>query len=426
MSIPRGRGRGWSAALLLLVLCVACGGGGGERGSDVQVTPASEAPITTASPAVPATPAAPSPPPVFNVSGVRVRVEQVGSGFSQPLFVTGAHDGSGRVFVLEKTGRIRLLDGSVFLDLSDRVTAPSVNSYEREQGLLGLAFHPRFATNGFLYVHYNDRRGNHVISRFGRGASGRGDPASEKVLLRQDQPEVNFNGGMLTFGADGYLYIGLGTGGTKDELQDNAQNPGSLLGKILRIDVDRGEPYGIPADNPFINRQGARPEVWAIGLRNPYRFAFDRATGDLYIGGPGEFKREWIHFYPRGQAGGKNFGWPFFEGDVCRNTPAGCTGANLEKPIITYPTYENGNCVVIGGYVYRGQRSPALNGAYLYGDFCSGRIWIAGRNAAGAWQTAEATTIASLLSSFGEDDAGEVYVTDIGKGVIYRIAATPA
>ena len=381
------------------------------------------APTSTATPAGP--PSSPTAATPVNLGQLGLAVEPVGKGFTQPLFVTGAGDGSGRVFVLEKVGAIRLLDGTLFLDIRDRVISTPVNSYEREQGLLGLAFHPRFAENGFFYVHYNNLQGDHVISRFSLGADGLGDPASEKVLLTQEQPEVNFNGGMLAFGPDGYLYIGLGTGGTAVELQYNAQSLGSLLGKILRIDVDNGDPYAIPPDNPFVNRPDARPEVWAWGLRNPYRFAFDRATGDMYIGGPGQFTRESIYFQPAGQ-GGINFSWPMYEGTVCWESWTGpCDPAGMSLPIVEYVTYAAGNCVVIGGNVYRGARYPALQGAYLFGDFCSGRIWATARDAAGNWQpmTELAQLPGVLLSSFGEDESGELYVTDIQNGTVYRIVA---
>jgi glucose/arabinose dehydrogenase len=216
----------------------------------------------------------------------------------------------------------------------------------------------------------------------------------------------------------------MGTGGASRELQDNAQDAGSLLGKILRIDVDGGSPYGIPADNPFAGRPGARAEAWAYGLRNPWRFSFDRATGDLYIGGPGEFKREWIDFLAAGSPPGQNFGWPILEGSMCYKD-APCKRDGLQLPITEYETYKDGNCAVIGGYVYRGERYPALQGAYLFGDFCSGRLWTLARDEAGEWRATEATSIGSLLSSFGEDEAGEVYVAAIQSGDIYRVTARP-
>lgn len=402
----------------------------GPGASPPAPTPTPSAPTATTATGVPPVPT-PTPPPapasVFDPTALTLGVEQVGARFTNPLLVTHAGDGSGRIFVVEKVGTIRLLDGTLFLDIRERVVSPAVPSYEQEQGLLGVAFHPRFAENGYLYLHYNDRNGNHVLSRFSLGPDGLADPASEKVLLTQEQPEVNFNGGAVVFGPDGYLYLGLGTGGTAVELQHNAQDLGSLLGKILRIDVDNGDPYAIPPDNPFVGTPGARPEVWAYGLRNPYRFAFDPATGDLYIGGPGQFTWEWINYHPAEGLGGQNYGWPMFEGRECWSEWVGpCDPAGLDLPIIVRPTYGDGNCVIIGGHVYRGAAFPLLQGAYLYGDFCSGRIWAAARDATGAWATTEMLRLdGAMIGSFGEDEGGELYVTDIVGGVIYRIVATP-
>lgn len=365
-----------------------------------------------------------SPPPAsFNPDGVTVSVENVGSGFTQPAFVTHAGDDSGRIFILEKVGTIKPLDGTMFLDIRDRVIQTGVFGYEHEQGMLGVAFHPLYAENGFLYVHYSDLNGDHVISRFSTGPDGVADPNSESILLTLDQPEVNFHGGQLLFGTDGYLYIGLGTGGSAVELQYNSQDLGSLYGKILRIDVDSGDPYGIPADNPFVDDPDARPEVWAYGLRNPWRFSFDRATNDLYIGGPGQFTEEWVNYQPADTPAGQNFGWPMYEGSQCWDEWEGpCDPTGLVPPILTYPTYDDGNCVVIGGNVYRGPEFPALQGAYFFGDFCSGRVWTGWQDDAGAWQMTEMLRLPGpgLISSFGEDEAGEVYVCDIVNGVIYR------
>jgi glucose/arabinose dehydrogenase len=371
-------------------------------------------------PAAAAKPSAPSAP--FNPARLTLTAERVGAGFSEPLFLTHAPDGS--LYVLEKVGRVKTLDGGLFLDISGRVTSPPLRSYEREQGLLGLAFHPRFAENGYLYVHYNGAGGRHVLSRF-TARDGRADPGSEKVLLTQEQPETNFNGGMIVFGADGYLYLGLGTGGTAVRLQDLAQNLGSLLGKILRIDVNSGDPYAVPPDNPFVGRGGgARGEVWAYGLRNPYRFSFDRATGDLFVASPGQFTREWVNRQPGGTPGGRNFGWPVLEGSICWNA-ATCDRRGLEPAILEYNTYDGGNCAIIGGYVYRGRRSPLLDGVYLFGDFCGGRVYAAARGESGAWVRHELLRIGGLISSFGEDRDGEVYVTDISNGIVYRLVATP-
>jgi glucose/arabinose dehydrogenase len=389
------------------------------------------------SPTDPARPSPTSPPtdtpattptsaPPVDLDRIELDVEQVGAGFTEPLSVTHANDGSGRIFVAEKIGTIKLLDGTLFLDIRDRVIdAPGVFGYEHEQGFLGLAFHPRFAENGYFYVHYNDVNGAHVIARYSVGADGLGDPASEKVLLAFPQPEVNFQGGGLVFGPDGYLYIGTGTGGTAVELQYLALDVSSLYGKILRIDVDGGDPYGIPPDNPFVDDADARPEVWAIGLRNPYRFSFDRANGDLYIGGPGEFVREWVNYQPGGTPGGVNFGWPMYEGSACWHAWNGpCDPTGLSLPILEYDTYSNGGCVVIGGHVYRGPSYPILHGAYLYGDFCNGDVWVAARDASGAWQSELKLRLGIFLSSFGEDENGELYLTDLGSGAIYRIIAT--
>jgi glucose/arabinose dehydrogenase len=413
--------------LMLAVFISACSGGSNNGGVVLTSVP-TEAPAPTVSNPPPVatanTPPRPAPQNDYDPSRFTYSLEPVGSGFSEPDLITFAPDGSGRLYVLEKPGSIRLMDGSLFLDIRDRVKSPPVSSYDREQGLLGLAFHPDFARNGFFFIHYNDKAGVHVISRLKTGANGRGDPASEKVLIRQDQPETNFNGGMLTFGADGYLYIGLGTGGTDRKLQDEATNLNSLLGKILRIDVNNGDPYAIPQDNPFRNRAGARPEVWAYGLRNPWRFSFDRATGDLYIGGPGQFRREWINFQAAGTPAGQNFGWPVLEGTLCYEGN-NCNRTGLSLPIIERNTYDNGNCVIIGGVVYRGTKQAGLKGAYLYSDFCSGRVWGASRSSTGAWTSTELLLVGGQVSSFGEGEDGEVYIADIQRGNIYHIISRP-
>ncbi len=357
---------------------------------------------------------------MFDPFRVTLGLDQVGSGFTHPLFVTHAGDGSGRIYVLEKLGRIRLLDGTTVLDIRDRVKSPDLGPYEEEQGFLGIAFHPSFRTNGYVYAHYIDAQGGHVLSRFTARPDGQMDRANEKVLFTLAQPEPTFNGGMVAFGPDKYLYLGLGTGGIPTERQFLAQNLGSLFGKILRLDVDRGDPYGIPADNPFVQFTGARPEVWAYGLRNPYRFSFDRLNGDLYVGGPGHATREWVNYVPAQLRSGQNLGWPILEGTLCWGVPT-CDRRGLLLPIVEYE-HTGGNCVIVGGNVYRGQRYPTLSGAYFYGDFCSGRIWAAARNGAGVWSATEMTRMAGMVGSFGEDEAGELYVTDIKNGLVYRLA----
>lgn len=383
-------------------------------------------PTDTVQPVAP-TPVPPDDPESvqFDPAQVNVSYQQVGSGFEQPVFVTHANDGTGTVYVLEKVGTVRRLDGTMVLDIRDRVVQTGVFGYEHEQGMLGLAFHPDFTNNGYFYVHYNAVDGSHVYSRFTMGPNGTADPGSETVFLSYPQPEVNFQGGMLLFGDDGYLYAGTGTGGSAVELQFLAQDLDSIYGKILRIDVDGPEPYGIPADNPFVGVEGALDEIWAYGLRNPWRFSFDRANGDLYIGGPGQFTEEWIDFQPGSEPAGQNFGWPMYEGTQCwENWQGPCDPAGLRMPILTYPTYQNGNCVVIGGYVHRGIGDPLLNGAYFFGDFCSGNVWT-GWHDGNAWQMEQVFQIPGMVSSFGEDESGELYVCDINNGIVYRITGDP-
>lgn len=395
---------------------------------DPTPTPVDEAdPTETPSIGQPDPTATPSQPAMtFDPDAVNIFWEQAGAGFTQPVFVTHANDGSGTVYVLEKVGTVKRLDGSMVLDIRDRVIQTGVFEYEHEQGMLGLAFHPNFASNGYFYVHYNDIQGNHVYSRFTVGPDGTADRNSESIFLTYHQPEVNFQGGMLLFGLDGYLYIGTGTGGTAVELQFLAQELNSVYGKILRIDVDGPHPYGIPSDNPFVHVDGALGEIWAYGLRNPWRFSFDRATGDLYIGGPGQFTEEWIDFLPAGEPSGQNFGWPIFEGTQCWESWTGpCDPAGLRMPILTYPTYQNGNCVVIGGYVNRDQRMPLLNGAYFFGDYCSGNVWTGWQDAQGTWQMQNVFQLPGMISSFGEDESGTLYICDINNGLIYRINGSP-
>lgn len=391
-----------------------------ERGTSTptrqSATPTSEP--ATASPTPSPTPTVPES--TFDPAAVSLALELVGSGFREPTFITHAGDGSGTLYVLEKPGRIRFLNGETFLDITDRVIDTGLEGNEREQGLLGLAFHPEFESNRQFFVHYNDENGDTVLSRFTAGPEGLGNPTSEEILLTLDQPATHFNGGMITFGPDGYLYVGMGTGGGRDEDFINAQDPGSLFGKLLRIDVDSGNPYGMPPDNPYIGDETARPEVWAIGLRNPWRFSFDRATGDIYIADAGQFNWEWIHFQPADSEGGENYGWPIYEGTHCF-VAADCEPPpNYRPPILEYARGELG-CVVIGGYVYRGAAYPDLYGAYLYSDFCSSRVWAAWRDQPGEWQSVEIGQVGALVSSFGEDEAGELYLVNIADGEVYQL-----
>lgn len=377
-----------------------------------------------------------SPPVASNPDPLNasIRFEQIASGFLEPTLLTHAGDGTGTLYVTEKRGAIFTHDGALFMDITDRVINTGLAGNSRELGFLGLVFHPAFESNGQFYVHYNDRNGDTVISAFRTGANGLGDPSSEQVLLTMDQPEDHFNGGTILFGPDGYLYIAMGTGGNREEDHLNSQDLGSLFGKILRIDVDNGDPYAIPPDNPYLDTPGARPEVWAYGLRNPWRFDFDEATGDMYIAEPGQFGFEWIHFQSAGPdgtpPGAVNYGWPIYEGFHCFDIPSETTSdasncsppENYQAPILEYPRGQNGGCVIIGGSVYRGAAIPNLQGAYLYSDFCSAVVYAAWRDVNGAWQTTSLIDLPGLVSSFGEDESGNVYVLSISDGTIYQIA----
>jgi glucose/arabinose dehydrogenase len=349
-------------------------------------------------------------------------LELVADGFDQPVQVVDAGDGSGRLFVVEQPGRIRIVrDGQVlpepFLDLSDLVSCCG------ERGLLSVAFHPDFATSGDLFVDYTDTNGDTVVARYQVSTAdpNRADPASAEVILSVDQPAANHNGGLLLFGPqDGYLYIGLGDGGGGNG--QNGQDLSTLLGKILRIDVDKASsslPYSIPPDNPFVDQPEARPEIWAYGVRNPWRFSFDRVTGDLWIGDVGSATYEEVNEQPAASPGGENYGWDVMEGRECR-AAGGCDA--FVAPVSGFDHDEG--CVVTGGYVYHGTGMPELEGIYLFADYCSGRVWGLVQEAGATWTRLDPVETGLRISSFGEDAAGELYVVDI-QGAIYRLRASP-
>jgi glucose/arabinose dehydrogenase len=333
--------------------------------------------------------------------------QQVVTGLQRPVDLQA--DGSGRLFVIEKVGRIRIIENdqlleTPFLDISDHV-----GSSGNEQGLLGLAFHPQYQENGRFFVNYTDVNGDTVFARFQVSSDPNvADLNSEEALLGVDQPFANHNGGGLAFGPDGFLYAGLGDGGSQGDPNGNAQNTDVLLGKMLRLDVDSADPYAVPADNPFGN------EVWAYGFRNPWRFSFDRSTGDLYIGDVGQNQWEEIDFLAAGSPGGANFGWDHREGahDYEGGGPEG-----MIDPVAEYN--RSGGCSVTGGYVYRGSMSE-WNGIYLYGDYCSGIIWGLIRVNDG-WQNQELFDVDANITSFGQDEAGELYLLSDGGGV-FRFA----
>ena len=342
--------------------------------------------------------------------------------FNQPVGIFNAGDGTNRLFVIEQAGIIRVFKNmknitvsQVFLDVSDRVL------FGGEQGLLGMAFHPKYVENGYFYINYvTDNPRRTIIARYSVNASDpdQADKDSEFVLLEVDQPFDNHNGGQLSFGADGYLYIGLGDGGSGGDPYGNAQNKTSLLGKILRIDVDSpsaGRNYGIPADNPFDgNTLGFREEIYAYGLRNPWRFSFDPANGRLWIGDVGQSQREEIDIADKG----KNYGWNIMEGTLCYSPSSGCNETGLELPVWEY-SHDQGNAV-IGGFVYHGALLADLDNAYIYGDYGSGKIWSLWYNAAGNLTNVLLADTNLAITSFGLDEKDELYMTAFD-GKIYTL-----
>ena len=294
-----------------------------------------------------------------------------------------------------------------------------MGSQGNEQGLLGIALHPNYAENGLFFVNYTKTNGDTIISRFQASAERTSaDPAGEKVLLTVDQPYANHNGGSMAFGPDGYLYLGLGDGGSGGDPLGNGQKLTTLLGKVLRLDVDQGDTYAIPPDNPFGDGQKGRAEIWAYGLRNPWRFSFDRATGELYIGDVGQNQWEEIDYLPAGSAGGQNFGWNYREGanPYQGEPPAGLV---LVEPVAQYQHPEG--CSVTGGFVYRGQELPEFNGIYLYGDYCTGRVWGLLRLADGSWKNQVLFDSGAFVTSFGEDRSGELYLLDQRAGAVLKL-----
>jgi len=338
------------------------------------------------------------------------------------VHVTHAGDGSGRIFVVEQAGRIRILDNGVvlptpFLDIASRVASAG------EQGLLSVAFPPGYPAKRYFYVYYTPVPGdNTVVARYRATADNNiADNTSETIVLRVPQPFGNHNGGQLAFGPDGYLYIGKGDGGGGGDPLNSGQRTDTLLGKILRVDVESGAAtYAIPPDNPFVGIAGILPEIWAVGMRNPWRFSFDRGTGDLYIGDVGQGNFEEIDFQPAGSAGGQNYGWNLMEGDSCY--PPGtvvCDRNGLALPVFVY-SHALG-CSVTGGHVYRGSAIPSLQGVYLFGDLCTGRIWGIRKNGA-AWDNAVLSDNTGLtITTFGEDESGNVYVVNYANGDLLQI-----
>jgi len=357
-------------------------------------------------------------------SGIDARLELVADGLASPVFVTDAPGDPTRLFVVEQGGVIRVIrNGELldepFLDLGDRVTVGD------ERGLLGMAFDPLYVLSGYFFVSYTDESGDTRIARFTVTRDPDvANPASELEILSVLQPEPNHNGGMLAFGFDDMLYVGLGDGGGSGDPHNHGQDPRTLLGSMLRIDVrgaTEAEPYWIPLDNPFLGDPDAREETWVFGLRNPWRFSFDRLTGDLYIGDVGQGVAEEVSVQPGTSGGGENFGWSRMEGSQCFRPATGCSSAGLVRPAYEYG-HEDG-CSVTGGYVYRGTAIQDLVGRYLFADYCGG--WIRsfvldGDQARDVRDHTADLDAAGSIVSFGEDAAGELYVV-VHEGEIYRI-----
>ncbi len=349
-------------------------------------------------------------------------LQSVVTGLTAPVYVAQPADGSGRLFIVEQAGVIRIFRPGVgllstpFLDIRSRVASGS------EEGLLSVAFHPNYASNGRFFVNYTSPTGglHSVIAEY-HVSAGNPDIAdtTETVLLTVAQPFTNHNGGLNLFGPDGMLYIGFGDGGGAGDPQGNGQRLSTLLGKILRIDVNSGSPYAVPLDNPFVHTPGARGEIWAYGLRNPWRFSFDRSTGQMYIADVGQDSWEEIDL----GGPGRNYGWNIMEGTHCYPPGASCSIAGLTLPVTEYD--HSVGCAVTGGYVYRGSRLPELVGRYLFGDYCSGRIWSFAGSMLTRWTQALVLQTGLNISSFGEDQNGELYIIDLSGGV-YTLSATGA
>lgn len=347
-----------------------------------------------------------------------VSLLKIFSSVEQPTHITNAGDGSGRMFITEQCGRIRVAKNGVlrttpFLDIRHRVRCGG------ERGLLSIAFPPNYLEKRRFYVNYTDRNGDTVIARYRTSPDPDiADHASEEILLKIEQPFPNHNGGLLVFGPDGYLYIGMGDGGAAGDPFNNSQKPGTLLGKMLRIDVESGvKPYSIPPDNPFVKVKGYRPEIWAMGLRNPWRYSFDPATGDLYIADVGQNRYEEVNFQPASSKGGENYGWSIMEGMHCYRSK-NCDRKGLTPPVAEYDHSQG--CSITGGLVYRGPNSPSFHGTYIYGDYCSGRIWGL-RRAGDTWESELLAETGYAVSTFGEDEKGDIYVANHREGIVYMM-----
>ena len=352
-----------------------------------------------------------------------IQLTPVVSGLNHPLYVTHANDSSKRLFLVEQVGKIWIIENGekldqAFLDVSGLISPSALSGGYSEQGLLGLAFHPDYANNGVFFINYTDSSGGTVVARYSVSLSNPNiaDASNSQIIFQIAQPFGNHNGGHMEFGPDGYLYFSLGDGGSANDPLGAGQNKGLLLGSILRVDIDSDAPaYAIPEDNPFVEDASGAGEIWAYGLRNVWRFSFDRATGDLYIGDVGQNQWEEINFQSADSTGGENYGWNVWEGThpFARGT--------ADNHILPFAEYNHSlGCSVTGGYVYRGEANPDLEAVYLFGDYCTGRVWASYRDSNLQWNTNLFMETGFQISSFGQDEAGELYVIDYS-GVLYRI-----
>ena len=415
------------AVLALVVIVGACADAVLLTTPTAAPTEMTTAPRSPATPVPSASSGSPFPPAVVppdrpDLAAIRVSLESVVTGLDAPTWATAAGDGSGRLFIAEQGGRIRVLRGTTlnaapFIDLSDRVGAGG------ERGLLGLAFAPGFGgTEARFYVHYSNRSGDTTIAEL-RATSGSdaADPATERLVLVERQPYANHNGGWIGFDPDGMLLVALGDGGSGGDPENRASRLDTLLGKILRLDVlgaADGEGYGIPSDNPFVVRSDVRPEILHSGLRNPFRASVDPATGTLWIGDVGQNAWEEIDAAPA-NARGLDFGWRRWEGRHCYDPAEGCDPDGMTEPVAEYN--HGKGCSVIGGVVYRGSAIPALRGAYLFSDYCSGTLWAIDAGLAAPQAPFTLLETGRSISSIGTDEAGEVVLTDLGGGELLRL-----
>lgn len=348
--------------------------------------------------------------------------QKIVSGLKRPTSIVQPPDGSGRLFVTEQPGTVRVIqDGKLlatpFLNVTSKLTSAG-----NEQGLLDIAFHPDYAKNGTFFITYTRTDGQPTLARYQVSSSDPNiaDPSSAKVLISIPHPFPNHNGSQITFGPDGYLYYGMGDGGSGGDPFNNGQNKQALLGSMMRLDVNQGNSYGIPADNPFVNDKSARPELWAKGLRNPWRFSFDMKTHELYIADVGQNQYEEIDVQPADSKGGENYGWSVYEAN--HDFKGGGDKSKFVFPVTEYD-HSEGRCSVTGGYVYRGKALPKLDGVYLYADYCSGTIWTLQKDSSDQWNSQAFMATSYNITSFGQDTDGEIYLADQKSGTIFKLVA---